>query len=64
MNEKGILGREENRSKDGKWSVRAEQGKGEMGGGGTASGKHWMEKGKQSSRAVGPSGRGREDTGA
>ena len=47
MNEKGILGRGESRSKEGKWSVRADQGKGEVGGGGRASRKHWVDKGKQ-----------------
>lgn len=31
MNEKGILGRGESRSEEGKWSVRAEQGKGAVG---------------------------------
>lgn len=44
-------------------SVRAEQGKGEMGGGGTASGKHWMEKGETDTGLLNK-WQGPEDTGA
>ena len=65
MSEKGILGRGESRSKEGKWSVRAEQGKGEARGGGRASRKHWVDKGKQWAWLLGAKWQGgREDTGA
>ena len=60
MNEKGIPGRGKSGSKDSKWSVRAEQGRGKVGGGGgIASRKHWVEEGKYSEHScLERSGRG------